>query len=398
MAGTTGAKTLLEELVKKARPSGRSTIRGAQRKYKSGIYKTPEELLDEVAPRVPPEDPALYNLFGVHRSDLSETALNRQAGEAILPGASKNPRGTTYAEKIMQPANTQRLVDSLAYTMNTDKGRPLTEGMTGWYVMDPAYNRLVELYGPDEGLRLFEKFNTLTGIHSANSDVVTELTRGSALNYLDNLGRADEYYKHAGNATDPHPKRPPEIPTVPGHYAHKTAHSVPSKKFLESGQLQMDTPKVPSYIQASSVPEAKLPLQTKTPVSDAHNVRAIGLSDVRTSKAKDPGSSITMTELQQIQPWWQDKVAGAVDLESVPAQAMTWGIYAPQTGVMTEVGVPKLELLAKQIMKTAKRLKISPQDARDLVLSGKEYAGALAGMGISGMLTLDAMLKEEELD
>ena len=394
MPVTATGKTLLEELVKKARPSGRSTIHGAERKYKSGIYKTPQELLDEVAPRVPPEDPALYDLFGVHRSDLSETALSRNAGEAVLPGASKNPRGTKYADKIMKPANTQRLVDSIAHTMNTEKGRPLTEGMTGWYVMDPAYNRLVELYGPEEGLRLFEKFNTLTGIHSANSDVVTELTRGSALNYLDELGRADEYYKYAGKASNPN--RPKEIPTVPGHYAHKTAHSVPARKFLESGQLQMDTPKVPSYIQASSVPQGTL--QTRTPVSDAHNVRAIGLSDVRTSKSKDPGSSITMTELQQIQPWWQDRIAGAVDLESVPAQAMTWGIYAPQTGVTTEVGVPKLELLAKQIMKTAKRLKISPQDARDRVLSGKEYAGALAGMGISGMLTLDAMLKEEELD
>ena len=37
-------------------------------------------------------------------------------------------------------------------------------------------------------------------------------------------------------------------------------------------------------------------------------------------------------------------------------------------------------------MKTADRLKISPEAARDMVLSGKTHAGALAGMGILGSI------------
>jgi hypothetical protein len=62
------------------------------------------------------------------------------------------------------------------------------------------------------------------------------------------------------------------------------------------------------------------------------------------------------------------------DLESVPAQAILWGLYGPQTGVTTAVGAPKLELLARGIMETARRLGISPEKARDLVLTGKAHA------------------------
>ena len=39
-------------------------------------------------------------------------------------------------------------------------------------------------------------------------------------------------------------------------------------------------------------------------------------------------------------------------------------------------GAPKLELLAQQIMKTANRLGVSPETARDMVLLGKTHAGA----------------------
>jgi len=63
----------------------------------------------------------------------------------------------------------------------------------------------------------------------------------------------------------------------------------------------------------------------------------------------------------------------------VPAQARMWGTYAPQTGVDTPVGAPKLELLAQAISERAQKLGIDPQKLRDDVLTGKAHATWLAG-------------------
>jgi hypothetical protein len=84
--------------------------------------------------------------------------------------------------------------------------------------------------------------------------------------------------------------------------------------------------------------------------------------------------------MSQLGPWWRDRIANKVGLESVPAQALAWGTFAKQTGVDTPVGAPKLELLAQQIAKAAKRMGVSPETARDLILTGKAHAG-LIGQG-----------------
>ena len=56
-----------------------------------------------------------------------------------------------------------------------------------------------------------------------------------------------------------------------------------------------------------------------------------------------------------------------------------WGAASPITGVKSLIGAPKLEILAEQIMRTAIRLGISPEEARDLVLLGEAYAGKAEG-------------------
>jgi len=84
-------------------------------------------------------------------------------------------------------------------------------------------------------------------------------------------------------------------------------------------------------------------------------------------------------------PWWKKKIAEEVGIESVPAQARTWGLFSPQTGVTTPIGKPKLELIADKIMETARRLNISPEEARDLVLTGKTYAGKAGGGSIKAL-------------
>jgi hypothetical protein len=155
-------------------------------------------------------------------------------------------------------------------------------------------------------------------------------------------------------------------------------------KYIAAGSIQSQKPKVPLYVHASGVPETGF--QTSGPVGDAHFSRGVGLSDTRKGPSDVQGSFST-SEYQTLQPWWQHDVAGQVGLESVPAQARLWTALGPQTGVESELGAPKLELLSKQIMTAAKRLRVSPETARDMILSGKAGAGVLAG----GMLAPGAI-------
>jgi hypothetical protein len=203
--------------------------------------------------------------------------------------------------------------------------------------------------------------------------VVTELNRGTGALYLNEQGRLDDYFKYGGKMGQP--GAPADMDRIRGHMGHKTAHGVPTGRYFESGALQMKSPKVPAYIQAAGVPETGF--QTSFPVGDAHYSRAIGLSDVRPELAGGPGASWSMPEAMQLAPWWRDDVAGQVGLESVPAQALAWGLFGPQTGVETKIAAPKLEILADMIAERARDRGISIEQARDEILMGQDYVGAL---------------------
>lgn len=149
----------------------------------------------------------------------------------------------------------------------------------------------------------------------------------------------------------------------------------------------MKSPKVPPYIQASGVPETGF--QTDLPVGDAHWARATGLADVRGDRSSKgvpvvPARSVTTPEMQTLAPWWRDRVAAPAGLESVPAQALTWGAFSPYTGVSTAIGAPKLEILSTQIGKLASRLGVSPETARDMIITGKAGAFADGGLATQG--------------
>ena len=117
---------------------------------------------------------------------------------------------------------------------------------------------------------------------------------------------------------------------------------------------------------------------TKVTTSEVR-IRNVSTSAKFKGKEAVPAQSVSTPEMASLGPWWQEKIAKAVGLESVPAQARAWGAFAPQTGVETPIGAPKLELIAKQIMLTAKRLGVTPKTARDMVLMGKERMGLKEG-------------------
>lgn len=359
---------------------GRSTVKDPTGYEYPGIYGNPKQMAEEAASRVAPESPNLKRLFGVTRDDLYQMGQNRVGNMEPSLAMAPNPKGSAATEKVMNKKNEQRIIDILAEAGKQDK---LVRGMDPWYVMDPLYKVMEKMFGPDEAKRRFTKLNTLVGMASPGSEVPTEINRGMAAYYLHNQGRFDDFVKHAGKGEHLRGADFPEdIRDVMGHPYHSTSQALPMKNFLEKGQVEMGTPKVPTYIPASGVPETGF--QTTLPVPDAHFTRGIGMSDARTSS--DPGVSMKMPEYQQIAPWWKNKIASKVGLQSVPAQARFWGAASGSTGVSTPIGSPKLEMFSDYVAGRAQKHGISPEDAMQKILSGEIYAkgGKVTGDTKSG--------------
>lgn len=362
-----------------------STVNDPLRVAFPGIYDNPREIVQ--SQRVAPESPLLQQLWGVTREDLRNIATSRAGNLADWspPGLPANPRGSAHAERVMTKKNTQRISDILGESMQR---KDLADGMLGWYVQDPMFRRMVEMFGPEEGAKRFKQLNEIEGMFSPGSDVMTELNRGSLAHRMIREGRFDDFKKYAGRA------RPdmPDFANVIGHPYHTTAHSLPVENYLRTGQIP-NSDKVPSYIVAGQTPE--LGFQSHRPVGDAHWSRGVGLADVR--GAQNYGASASKQEMVTLSPWFRD-IASEHGLEAVPAQALQWGALANRTGVDTAIGAPKLELRALQIAKAAEREGVSPETMRDMYLAGQRqigsidprllWGGALVGGGYLGGKTL----------
>jgi hypothetical protein len=357
------------------------TVANPQRAAFPGIYKDPRVIAAEAAANTVPEARSLFDLFGVTRSDMASVARNRQGNQPSITNFAARPKGSEAAENVMTRPNTQRIVDALA---EAEKYPELATGMDAWYVMDPAFQRLVQLVGKDEAVKRYNQFNTLSGMASPGSDVLTELNRGSAANYLATQGRFGDFMKYGGVAeANRGADFPADMVGVMSHPYHSTAQAGPMQKFISSGRMEMDSPKVPLYVQSAGVPETGF--QTALPVGDAHWSRGVGLADTRNTQMRKgvevvPGASVSNTELQTLGDWWKNNIAGELGIESVPAQARAWGTFARQTGVETPVGAPKLELLAQKIMQTAQQTGLSPELVRDRVLMGEMWLSGRGGL------------------
>lgn len=386
-----GVTPFVGPVASRAIRAGQSTLPNPLRTAFPGIYDDPRVVAQRAEQMVMPESPNLSRLFGVTRADLARAAQDPGTAPGFIPNAPKKPRGSEKTEQIMSAPNTQRLVEGLLAT--EDYAPRLREGMTGWYIMDPAYQRLVELVGPAEATRRYERFNALTSMSSPSSDVITELRRGTAANKLAQEGRFEEFMKYGGMSLEDRARLglPADLLDFPSHPYHGTAQAPAMEAFLESGMPKLGSPKVPLYLQASQASD--IGRQSDIPVGDAHWSRGVGLADVRPMRMvkgqpKIPGQSVSTAELAVLAPWWRQNVAREAGMEAVPAQATAWGLYAPATGVDTPIGQPKLEILADLTERTAQRLNIPIERARDMVLLGEAQAGrispaALVALGAS---------------
>lgn len=357
---------------------------GAVRVASPGIYKRPDVIAAEAAAQVAPEHPALKQLFGVTRQDLYDIGeQGRRQGniETQLWAPGKATKINPAAAAIMNPANAQRVLDVMG---EAQKYPQLYKGMDAWYVMDPMYQRMAQLVGPEEAKLAYTRFNATTAPFSAASDVMTEINRGTAAHMMAQQGRWPEFLQYGGG---PHANKPIELADVKGHAYHSTAQVPPVTKYLETGShgYAPDTVKIPLYIDASGVPQTGF--QTRLPVPDAHFTRALGMPDVRTNQ--DFNKFMGGAEYRPVGPWFREQIAKPLGLEAVPAQARMWGAFSPQTGVDTPIGAPKLELFSQRIWERAKQLGVDPKLLRDQVLRGEQHAelapneqmGGLAAIG-----------------
>lgn len=346
-----------------------------------GVYKDPRALASEAAANVAPEHPALKSLFGVTRDDLYGISQQGTRQGNIEPQIfyPEKGRGSYAADAIMNKRNAQRMVDAMS---EAEKYPQLTRGMDAWYVMDPAFRHMVKLVGREQAIKDYTRFNKIVPPFSAGSDVLTEINRGTAANMFATRGDYPSFVKYGGvKEANRGAGFPDELRDVKGH-AYHGVQADPVARYLATGEhgYANDTVKIPLYSQASGVPETGF--QTRLPVPDAHFARASGMADVR--KSQNFADYMGGSEYRPYGPWYRENVAKPLGIEAVPAQGRMWGLYAPQTGVETAVGAPKLELLSQSIWERAKRLGIDPYKLRDDVLTGKEHAMWLMGLGGAG--------------
>lgn len=345
-----------------------------------GVYKRPDVIAREANELVVPEHPALKELFNVTRDDLygiSQQGRRQGNVEPQLWTPSKASKPNEASTRVMTDANAQRLIDTLA---EAQKYPELTKGMVPWYVMDPMYQRMVKLVGEKRAKEEYVKFNSTVAPFSAGSAVPTEINRGTAANMYRTRGELP-IFKQYGNVAEQNrgPDFPADMRDVKGHMMHGNQID-PVLRYVQTGEhgYNKDTVKIPLYMSASGVPQTGF--QTRWAVPDTHFASALGMPEVRTGN--EFRSYMGGTEYRPIGPWYREKVAEPVGLEAVPAQALTWGTFAPQTGVRTGIGAGKLELLAQNIWERAKKLGIDPKKFRDDVLMGKEHALWLLGIGV----------------
>jgi hypothetical protein len=244
--------------------------------------------------------------------------------------------------------------------------------MMPWYYMDPVHARLEQMFDPDEARNRYNLLNTSIAMMSPASSVPTEINRGLGAYHLALQGRFEDFIRGGGKPSEAIGGILPAYmrERMLGHKVHSTSQAGPWERYMRTGVVDMDSPKVPLYVQSSGVPATGF--QTRLPVPDAHYTRILGMPDVR--RTADPAVSMKMNEYRPVGPWFREEVARPLEMEAVPAQGLLWGTGSGATGVDSPIGVPKLEMLSQHIGNVARHYRVSPETARDLILQGTLYS------------------------
>ena len=252
----------------------------------------------------------------------------------------------------MNPANEQRLIDTLG---EARKHPGLEQGMVPWYVMDPAYQRMVQLVGPERAAKEYRDFNMSMTPFSAGSSVPSEINRGTAANMMRERGEYDMFKKYGGLAAD---KRdvaaiPEILRTSMASWVTSTRPTRCSATWTPASTATARTRSKSTYTLAR--PACRRP--ASRPAARCLTHTSLARSACRTHATSRPATTTTWAapSIAQIGPWYRQKIAKPLGIEAVPAQALMWGTYGPQTGVKTKIGAGKLELMSKQMWERAQQ-------------------------------------------
>lgn len=345
------------------------------------IYSDPRDIAQWARQSLAPDqgkDGAMYRLFGHTRDSLDELSQSNRPFDIPRPStpdrtpflAPARGTGSPVSDQVLTRRNAGRILDVLDQGMQDDKLRP----MRSWYEMDPLYDYMDQLGVSDRGK---QALNARMGVMSPASSPTAEIPRGFMANYLAEHGRLEDFIRYGGLTDEQKqfPGFPQDMESNLGHAYHDSM--MPNLIEHEAlGRLwpSPDTHKVASYIAAT---DPISPLWDR-PVADSHFARMLGYPDVR--GAKTIGSlrqQLTNPEYAAAYPWWNDKVAGAMDERPRDMQALSWGMFGPTTGVR-KIGPPKLEMISDYMDEVAKARGIAPEDARDQLLTG-EIGGKARG-------------------
>lgn len=359
----------------KFREGGDVTMKLAKRFLKSpvresfpGIYKDPDKLVEEAKQRLvadPGKEGPMYKLFGHTRESLDDLSQGNRDLDSIKPFLQEHPfnlSGTAKTSpRVLTNPNASRLVNSLGEALS-DPQMKLTRS---WYEMSPLWDRMNELGTGDKAMR---NLNNRMAVMSAGSDPKTEINRGFHANWLADQGRLEDFIKYGGVADDERGDWfPHDLADLKGHSYHGTAQVPNLLDYEETGRLWPANHKVPTYAAAT---DPKAPYSDR-PIADSHFNRILGYPDVATAKtAAVRQGTPSNTEYSDIVPWFNDKVAGKLDMRPRDAQALLWNLGGPQTGVRY-IGPSKLEMISDYMNDTATKLGVHPEEARDMLLQGQ---------------------------
>lgn len=361
------------------------TVTDPQRIMYPGIYKDPNDLVTDALRRFVPDpgkDGLMYRLFGHTRDSLDELSQGNRRFDSFRPTlgpASEQPftppaggTGADVSDRVLTRRNANRLQEAIDAGLRN----PQIRNTRSWYEMSPLWDHADTLGVPDTGPFSKRALNTRMGVMSPSAAPPVEVERGFLANYLAHEGRTEDFVRLGGVPLEERGDWfPPDMMDMTSHLRHRRAHVPNLLDFETTGRLWSPKHKVPTYVGATDPvwPNAS------RPIADAHLTRFSGYPDVRTSNTQATlKKELSNSEYSDFFPWFDKAVASPLDLRPRDAQALMWNLGGPQTGVRY-IGPMKLEMISNFMGQSADRLGVSPEHARDMLLTGKTPGFAEGG-------------------
>lgn len=240
----------------------------------------------------------------------------------------------------------------------------IDKGGLGWYNLRPLRDEYIAKFGEQEGAKRFNRFAELVAGTSPRSNVKA------------NIKRASMFQKMMEEGIDPGTAlntsevgKGFRMPSGYGHLAHKNHRGILSDMLSEhgiSGPKKYGRPKITTFAE-------NLKGNLAGATVDTHNKKALTLPYNLKETVRD-------TEYGFLEDINKD-MAKRYGIAPAQAQSSIWAGANEITGV--DDARPFMQLMDEAVMRTAKELDVSPQEARDRFLGGKT---ALYGVGGTGFL------------